>query len=71
MRGPIEPLGTGQCGILFDAAPSLFRQWQARPAGAKPRGSRLRRAAVTGWDILMEPWIESVGSTTRAASPLR
>jgi len=31
----------------------------------------LRRAAVTGWDVLMEPWIESVGSTTRAASPLR
>ncbi|MBN9307834.1 helix-turn-helix domain-containing protein [Devosia sp.] len=31
----------------------------------------LRRAAVTGWDTLMEPWIESVGASTRTASPLR
>lgn len=31
----------------------------------------LRRAAVTGWDVLMEPWIESAGSSTRAATPLR
>ncbi len=31
----------------------------------------LRRAAVTGWDILMDPWIESVGHSMRAASPLR
>jgi AraC-like DNA-binding protein len=31
----------------------------------------LRRAAVNGWDELLSPWIESVGSSTRAASPLR
>lgn len=31
----------------------------------------LRRAAVTGWDELMAPWIESVASTARSAGPLR
>lgn len=31
----------------------------------------LRRAAVTGWDELMKPWIESPGPSTRAATPLR
>lgn len=31
----------------------------------------LRRAAVTGWDILMAPWIESAHAQTRAATPLR
>ena len=31
----------------------------------------LRRASVTGWDNLMDPWIESVTPTTKAATPLR
>jgi AraC-like DNA-binding protein len=31
----------------------------------------LRRAAVTGWDELMPPWIEGLGSAGRVASPLR
>ena len=31
----------------------------------------LRRAAVTGWDELLPPWIEVVTPTTRAATPLR
>ena len=31
----------------------------------------LRRAAVTGWDELMPPWIESTVSSPRAATPLR
>jgi AraC-like DNA-binding protein len=31
----------------------------------------LRRAAVMGWEPLMTPWIESEGSSTRAATPLR
>jgi AraC-like DNA-binding protein len=31
----------------------------------------LRRTAVVGWDELLPPWIESVGATTRAVSPLR
>ena len=31
----------------------------------------LRRAAVTGWDELMAPWIEAGGPAPRAASPLR
>jgi AraC-like DNA-binding protein len=31
----------------------------------------LRRAAVTGWDELMAPWIDSPGPSTRAATPLR
>jgi AraC-like DNA-binding protein len=31
----------------------------------------LRRAAVTGWDELMTPWIEPAAPSTRAATPLR
>jgi AraC family transcriptional regulator, melibiose operon regulatory protein len=31
----------------------------------------LRRAAVTGWDEVMAPWIEAGGPAPRAASPLR
>jgi AraC family transcriptional regulator, melibiose operon regulatory protein len=31
----------------------------------------LRRAAVIGWDEIMPAWIESPGSSTRAATPLR
>ena len=31
----------------------------------------LRRTAVVGWDEILPPWIESVGASTRAASPLR
>lgn len=31
----------------------------------------LRRAAVTGWDELMAPWIENMGSAARARGPLR
>jgi AraC-like DNA-binding protein len=31
----------------------------------------LRRAAVTGWEELMTPWIDSPAPSTRAATPLR
>jgi AraC-like DNA-binding protein len=31
----------------------------------------LRRAALTGWEELLPPWIEHVGPTTKAATPLR
>jgi AraC-like DNA-binding protein len=31
----------------------------------------LRRASVTGWEDLLEPWIESVTPATKAATPLR
>jgi len=31
----------------------------------------LRRASVTGWDDLLQPWIEGVSPTTHAATPLR
>lgn len=34
-------------------------------------GIMLRRAAVTGWEEILPPWIESVAPSTRAASPLR
>lgn len=34
-------------------------------------GIMLRRAAVTGWDELMPPWIDRLAPTTRAATPLR
>ena len=31
----------------------------------------MRRAALIGWEEILPPWIEPVGSTTRAATPLR
>jgi AraC-like DNA-binding protein len=31
----------------------------------------LRRAAVTGWDEIMPPWIEKVSASPRSGSPLR
>jgi AraC-like DNA-binding protein len=31
----------------------------------------LRRAAVMGWDVLLPPWTPPVGTTGRAATPLR
>lgn len=31
----------------------------------------LRRAAVTGWDQLLPPWIEAIAPTTKSATPLR
>lgn len=31
----------------------------------------LRRAAVTGWEELLPPWIEAVTPTTKSATPLR
>ena len=34
-------------------------------------GIMLRRAAVTGWDEILPPWIETAAPATRAASPLR
>jgi AraC-like DNA-binding protein len=34
-------------------------------------GIMLRRAAVTGWEEILPPWIETVAPATRAASPLR
>jgi AraC-like DNA-binding protein len=34
-------------------------------------GATFRRAALTGWDVLLPPWIEHVGTRTRTASPVR
>jgi AraC family transcriptional regulator, melibiose operon regulatory protein len=31
----------------------------------------LRRTALVGWDEILPPWIEAIGASTRAASPLR
>ncbi|GGA38719.1 AraC family transcriptional regulator [Pelagibacterium lentulum] len=31
----------------------------------------LRRTALVGWDVILEPWIESITPATRSASPLR
>jgi AraC family transcriptional regulator, melibiose operon regulatory protein len=31
----------------------------------------LRRTAIVGWDEILPPWVEPVGTSTRAASPLR
>jgi AraC-like DNA-binding protein len=34
-------------------------------------GTMLRRAALTGWDELLPPWIETAGTPTRVSLPLR
>lgn len=34
-------------------------------------GAMFRRAALTGWDVLLAPWIEPAGERSRAASPVR
>ncbi|UXN68495.1 helix-turn-helix domain-containing protein [Devosia neptuniae] len=34
-------------------------------------GTMFRRAAITGWDLLLSPWIEPTGSRTRTGSPVR
>jgi AraC-like DNA-binding protein len=34
-------------------------------------GTMLRRAALTGWDELLPPWIETGGTPTRVSLPLR
>jgi AraC-like DNA-binding protein len=34
-------------------------------------GTMLRRAALTGWDELLPPWIETTGTPTRVSLPLR
>ena len=34
-------------------------------------GTMFRRAAITGWDTLLLPWVERAGSRTRTGSPVR
>jgi len=34
-------------------------------------GTMFRRAAITGWDTLLPPWVEGMGSRTRTGSPVR
>lgn len=34
-------------------------------------GTLFRRAAITGWDLLLPAWIEPAGSRTRTGSPVR
>ncbi|WP_224703240.1 helix-turn-helix domain-containing protein [Devosia aquimaris] len=34
-------------------------------------GTMFRRAAITGWDTLLSPWVEGAGSRTRTGSPVR
>ena len=34
-------------------------------------GTMFRRAAITGWDTLLTPWVEGTGSRTRTGSPVR
>jgi AraC-like DNA-binding protein len=75
MGGGMVALTPGTLG-----ADTLMRWYQDYRSGDAERtdilkeeiGLMLRRAAVTGWDVLLEPWIESVGPAHRgAASPLR
>ncbi|WP_421760305.1 helix-turn-helix domain-containing protein [Devosia sp.] len=74
MGGGVVALNPGTLG-----ADTLQRWYQDYRSGDAERADilkeeialMLRRAAVTGWDILMAPWIESVGTAARAASPLR
>lgn len=74
MGGGMVALTQGTLG-----ADTLMRWYQDYRSGDAERadilkeeiGLMLRRAAVTGWDVLLEPWIESVGPSPRAATPLR
>ncbi|MBK8083167.1 MAG: helix-turn-helix domain-containing protein [Devosia sp.] len=74
MGGGVVMLQPGTLG-----ADTLQRWYQDYRSGDAERADilkeeialMLRRAALTGWDSLMDPWIESIGSSTRAASPLR
>jgi AraC family transcriptional regulator, melibiose operon regulatory protein len=58
---------------------TLERWYQDYRSGNAERGDilrseiaiMLRRAAVTGWEELLPPWIEAVTPTTKSATPLR
>lgn len=74
MGGGVVMLQPGTLG-----ADTLQRWYQDYRSGDAERADilkeeialMLRRAAVTGWDSLMDPWIESEGGSARAATPLR
>jgi AraC-like DNA-binding protein len=74
-------MGGGMIALAPDAitTETLNRWYDDYRRGDAERGDilrseialMLRRAAVTGWDELLPPWIEAVTTTTRAATPLR
>jgi AraC-like DNA-binding protein len=74
-------MGGGVVALLPDAieATTLRRWYQDYRSGNPERhdilkaeiSTMLRRTSVVGWEELMPPWIEPVGASTRAASPLR
>jgi len=74
-------MGGGMIALLPDAIgdDTLRRWYEDYRRGYAERADilkaeiaiMLRRAAVTGWDELLPPWIEVVTPTTRAATPLR
>jgi len=74
MGGGVIALDPGTIG-----SDTLHRWYEDYRRGDAERGDilraeialMLRRAAVTGWDVLLAPWIEAVTPTTKAATPLR
>ena len=74
MGGGVIALGADTIG-----ADTLHRWYDDYRHGDAERGDilraeialMLRRAAATGWDEILPPWIEAVTPVTRAATPLR
>jgi len=74
-------MGGGVIVLTPDAVSTdtLKRWYQDYRSGSPERtdilkaeiSTMLRRTALVGWDELLPPWIEAVGASTRAASPLR
>lgn len=74
-------MGGGVIALAVDAIGSdtLHRWYDDYRRGDAERGDilraeialMLRRAAVTGWDEILPPWIEAVTPSTKAATPLR
>jgi len=74
-------MGGGVITLPPDAvAPDTLRRWYQDYRSGNPErtdilkaeiSTMLRRTALLGWDEILPPWIESVGASTRTASPLR
>ena len=74
-------MGGGVVALMPDAIEELtLRRWYQDYRSGNPEwhdilkaeiSTMLRRTSVVGWEELMPPWIEPVGASTRAASPLR
>jgi len=74
-------MGGGVIMLTADAIDqNTLRRWYQDYRSGNPErhdilkaeiSTMLRRTALVGWDELLPPWIEAIGASTRAASPLR